>query len=85
MVTLVMANREYGILKSFAAFNRLNDGIPGLDLPGLDAAALGQAYGVDSVRVQDPEEVARVVRDGLKARRPLLVEVPIDPAIPALL
>jgi benzoylformate decarboxylase len=85
MVTLVMANREYGILKSFAAFNRLNDGIPGLDLPGLDAVALGQAYGVDSVRVQDPEEVARVVRDGLKARRPLLVEVPIDPAIPALL
>jgi benzoylformate decarboxylase len=39
---LVLRNSEYMILKWFAAFERVT-GAPGLELPGLDTAAVARA------------------------------------------
>ncbi len=42
---LVLRNQEYMILKWFAEFEQLS-GAPGLELPGLDVAAVARAYGM---------------------------------------
>ncbi|MGW4241702.1 benzoylformate decarboxylase [Nocardia sp. NPDC004722] len=85
IVTVVLANGEYAILKAFADFNELRDPIPGLDLPGLDAVAVARGYGVPGRRVDDPVELAAVVADALRSGRPALFEIGIDAAVPPLL
>src|SRR3979411_344624 len=47
---LVLRNEEYMILKWFAEFEQAK-ALPGPDLPGLDVAAVGNAYGVPSREV----------------------------------
>jgi len=85
LVVLVMADAQYTILKSFGAFGGLDaDGLPGLDVPGLDATLVARGYGVDARHVTY-EEVAAAVADGLAAGRPLLLQVAVDPEVPDLL
>ena len=47
---LVLRNREYSILKWFAALEGVSDA-PALELPDLDVAATAQSYGVPSCTV----------------------------------
>lgn len=85
LVVLVMADAQYSILKSFGAFGGLDaEGLPGLDIPGLDATLVARGYGVDARHVTY-EEVAAAVSDGLAARRPLLLQVAVDRDVPDLL
>ncbi len=84
LVVLVMANAQYTILKAFADFNELDEsGLPGLDIPTLDATLLAQGYGVDARQVTY-EEVGAAVAEGLAAGRPLLLQVTIDAEVPDL-
>ncbi len=59
---LVLRNEEYMILKWFAAFEQVN-GAPGLDLPGLDVAAVAAAYGMDARQVSGREELTQALRE----------------------
>ncbi|MCW2959298.1 MAG: benzoylformate decarboxylase, partial [Solirubrobacterales bacterium] len=84
LVVLVMSNSQYTILKAFADFNGLDeDGLPGLEVPSLDATLMARGYGVDARKVTF-DEVGPAVADGLAARRPLLLQVTIDPEVPDL-
>lgn len=74
VTVVVMRNQEYGILKWFAGAEGVR-GIPGLELPGLDAAAIAAAYGVPSVRVATATDLADAVTGALAATGPRLVEV----------
>ena len=75
-MVLVPRNGEYTILKMFA---RQEDtpGVPGLDLPGLDAVKIAEGYGVTALRAGTPEEVRAAVRGALGRDGPTLIEVPI--------
>ncbi|MHB1537430.1 MAG: benzoylformate decarboxylase [Solirubrobacteraceae bacterium] len=70
---LVLRNDEYSILKWFALMENVQDA-PGLDLPRLDCAALAEAYGVDSDRVGDPDELRDALRKAIAQPAPRLVE-----------
>jgi benzoylformate decarboxylase len=84
LVVLVMANAQYTILKAFADFNDLDeDGLPGLDVPALDATLVARGYGVDARQVTY-DEVGAAVADGLAAGRPLLLQVTISREVPEL-
>jgi benzoylformate decarboxylase len=61
---LVLRNQEYMILKWFGAFEQV-EGAPGLELPGLDTAAVAAAYGMPSRDVSDPEELAEALREAI--------------------
>jgi benzoylformate decarboxylase len=63
---LVLRNQEYMILKWFAAFEQV-EGAPGLELPGLDTAAVARAYGMPATDAGAPEELADALRDGIAA------------------
>ncbi len=74
---LVLRNDEYMILKWFATFEQAS-GLPGLDLPGLDTAAVARAYGVASVDASGREQVAEALREAIADRQgPRLVQAPV--------
>jgi benzoylformate decarboxylase len=80
---LVLRNDEYSILKWFGMLENVS-GVPGLDLPGLDVAAVARGYGVDAVEVAagSSEALAEALRDAIADRaRPRLVQVPIAPGM----
>jgi benzoylformate decarboxylase len=77
---LVLRNDEYAILKWFAEVESVQ-GAPGLDLPGLDVAAVAAGYGVDSQRATGRDEVADVLSRAIASSQPELIEVPVQPGM----
>jgi benzoylformate decarboxylase len=74
---LVLRNEEYMILKWFAMFEQVA-GAPGLDLPGLDVAAVARAYGMRAREVSGREELTEALREDIPADDgPRLVQVPV--------
>jgi benzoylformate decarboxylase len=63
---LVLRNDEYMILKWFASFLQA-PGAPGLDLPGLDTAAVARAYGMPARDVSGREELTEALREAIVA------------------
>jgi benzoylformate decarboxylase len=63
---LVLRNEEYMILKWFAAMEQVS-GAPGLELPGLDTAAVARAYGMPARDVSEPEELVTALREAIAA------------------
>jgi benzoylformate decarboxylase len=88
---LVLRNDEYAILKWFAKLtssDMTSPGVtssdgeppypPGLDLPGLDTAAIARAYGVDARDVNDAEALVAALHEAICALDgPRLIQVPI--------
>jgi benzoylformate decarboxylase len=83
IVFLVLDNREYAILKSFADFEE-TPGVPGLDLGGIDFAGLAAGYGVPC-RVAGTGDLADALRDAFAADGPRMVVIRVDPKVPPLL
>ncbi len=81
---VVPCNSEYGILKSFAILEE-TPGVPGLDIPGLDIAALGRGYGCHAERVETLDAVRTACAEALKRQGPTVLAVPITPSIPPLI
>jgi benzoylformate decarboxylase len=77
---LVLRNSEYAILKWFSAIESV-EGAPGLDLPGLDTAAIATGYGVNSQRVATAEELREGLGAAIASGRPELVEVGVAPGM----
>ena len=63
---LVLRNDEYMILKWFAGLEQVS-GAPGLDLPGLDTAAVARGYGVPAVEASSGGELVEALRNGIAA------------------
>ncbi len=74
---LVLRNEEYMILKWFAGLEQVS-GVPGLDLPGLDVAAVASAYGMSARSVSGREELTEALREAIAVDDgPRLVQVPV--------
>ena len=77
---LILRNSEYAILKWFSSIEGV-EGAPGLDLPGLDTAAIASAYGLTSTRVSSADELEAALGRAIEADGPQLVEVGIAPGM----
>lgn len=83
LVIVVPANGEYAILKAFGVLEGTPN-VPGLDIPGLHPATIAEGYGATGVVAESAAQVRAALADGFARRGPTLIEVPIDPAVPAL-
>jgi benzoylformate decarboxylase len=63
---LVLRNEEYMILKWFAEFERIA-GVPGLELPGLDVAAVARGYGMQARDATGRDELSEALREAIAA------------------
>jgi benzoylformate decarboxylase len=63
---LVLRNDEYMILKWFSGLEQVT-GAPGLDLPGLDTAAVARGYGVPAQDVTGRDELTAALREAISA------------------
>lgn len=52
--------------------------MPGLDIPGLDFVSLAAGYGVAGERVNKPDALADVLRQGLAKPGPYLIAVEVS-------
>jgi benzoylformate decarboxylase len=74
---LVLRNEEYMILKAFAGLQGVT-GAPGLDLPGLDVAAVARGYGLPARDVTGREELTDALRQAITADDgPQVIQVPV--------
>jgi benzoylformate decarboxylase len=74
---LILRNDEYMILKWFAMLEQVQ-GAPGLDLPGLDVAAVARGYGVQAEEVAGREELTEALAHATAAADgPRLIQVPV--------
>jgi benzoylformate decarboxylase len=78
---LVLRNNEYAILKWFSMLEQVEHA-PGLDLPGLDVAAVARGYGMPARQVADGEELVAALREDIAADDgPRLVQVQVAPGM----
>ena len=84
-VTFVVVNNgRYAILESAARFGGI-EGLPSMELPGLDFLALAASFGCRAVRVTEPTELPGALAQAVRAGEPVLIDVVCDPApIPLL-
>ena len=78
IVYVVMRNHEYSILKSFALLED-TPGVPGLDLPGLDVAAVARGYGCRAVDVETADGLEREFKAALAAGTPTVIVASTQP------
>ncbi|MEN3002467.1 MAG: benzoylformate decarboxylase [Armatimonadota bacterium] len=84
---LVLNNRAYNILKSFAkAFYPGSEAhLQGMDVPHLDLVALARGMGASAERIETPDALEERLPCALQADQPTLLDVWIDPTVPSLL
>jgi benzoylformate decarboxylase len=89
VVTVVLRNGHYAILKAFAAFERVGERVPGLEIPDLDIVQLARGHGCEGRRVQRAADLEDALRaafaDAWRSKAPIVVEVEIEREVPPLL
>lgn len=84
LVVVVPCNAEYAILKSFAVLEE-TPGVPGLDIPGLDIAALANGYGCHGVQADSEETVRSALAEAFERSGPTVIAARVTPTVPPLL
>ena len=84
LTVVVLDNGGYGAMRAFS--RRFNIGaLPGIDIAGLDFAALAVAQGCEGVRVERAADLRPALQKSLAADRPALVEVAVSQEVVARL
>jgi benzoylformate decarboxylase len=84
-VTFVIVNNgRYAILESAARFGAI-EGLPSMELPGVDFLSLAATFGCHAVRIAQPAELPGALSAALRASVPVLIDVVTDAAPTPLL
>jgi benzoylformate decarboxylase len=76
---VIVNNGRYAILEAAARFGGI-EGLPSMELPGLDFLSLAGAFGCHAVRIATPAELPGALAAALRANVPVLIDVVVDPA-----
>jgi benzoylformate decarboxylase len=78
---LVLRNDEYAILKWFSSLEQLS-GAPGLDVPGLDVAAVARGYGMAARQVSSADQLTEALSEDIAVDDgPRLIQVDVAPGM----
>ena len=84
VVFVICNNAQYQILKICAHTLKLEEAqaerYEGLDLtsPEIDYLQLARAFGVEALRISEPDELCATVEAGFRGDKPLVIDVPIS-------
>ena len=79
-VTFVIVNNgRYAILESAARFAGM-EGLPSMELPGVDFLSLAASFGCHAVRIAEPAELPGALSAAMRSSVPVLLDVLTDPA-----
>jgi benzoylformate decarboxylase len=79
-VTFVIVNNgRYAILEAAARYGGV-EGLPSMELPGLDFLSMATAFGCHAVRIANPAELPGALAAAVRANVPVLLDVVVDPA-----
>jgi benzoylformate decarboxylase len=79
VVFLVVQNNNYSALKGFRDFTQVGKNVPGIDIPGINAALIAQAYGMKAHEVDRPEDFEPTLRCAFDSHHPQLISVQVQP------
>jgi benzoylformate decarboxylase len=77
---VVINNGGYGAMRSFSQTLNVK-GPPGIDLPGIDSVQIAKGFGCAALRVGDVASLEQVLVDAWRTDGPVLIDVPVDPAV----
>jgi benzoylformate decarboxylase len=83
ILIVVMRNRQYTILKSFAELEQ-TPGVPSLDLPDMDFVSIAHGYGCDAARIDDLDALKQAAANAWKNDVPTVLEVSVTGQVPPL-
>lgn len=86
VVFVVVNNQGYSILKSFRDLLGM-EGVPGLELPGLDHVRIAEGFGVAGETVESPDDLVPALKRALnsgEAGKPYLVNAVVGREVPPL-
>ena len=75
VVFLILNNGTYGALRWFAGVLKV-DGVPQLDLPGIDFVTLAKGYGVEGMLAATVHDLKQALTAALNSQAPTLIEIP---------
>jgi benzoylformate decarboxylase len=82
---IIVNNRGYSILKGFRDAIGAGDAVPGLDVEGIAFVDVARGLGVEGELVEKDEDLLPAFKRALNAGSPYLLDVVVDPEVPALL
>lgn len=80
VVALLLNNSQYGAEKR-NQYDFFNERFFWTDLDNPDFAAIARTMGAVAMRVEKPEQIGPAVQEALQAKRPVVVDVLIDPKV----
>ena len=79
VVFVVVQNNNYSALKGFRDFTQVGKNVPGIDIPGINAALIAQGYGMKAREVGRPEDLEPALRCAFDSQEPHLISVNVQP------
>ena len=76
IVHVVLIDKQLGLIKNHQHRNGLTPS--GVNLPTLQVKALARGMGARGVMVTRASQISRLIRAGLKSKRPVLIGIPVD-------
>jgi benzoylformate decarboxylase len=85
VVVVVVDNESYlAVQRAVELYlgEKRDDWFPGTLLPELDSVAVARGYGIEALRVSAPTDIADAVATAIRARKPCLVDIPVEAVRP---
>jgi benzoylformate decarboxylase len=79
VVFVVVRNNNYSALKGFRDFTQVGKNVPGIDIPGINAALIAQGYGMKAREVDHPADLEASLRCAFDSHDPQLISVNVQP------
>jgi benzoylformate decarboxylase len=79
VIFIVICNGDYSALKGFRDFTQVGKNVPGIDIPGINAALIAKGYGMNAREVDRPEDLEPALKCAFAANKPYLISVNVQP------
>lgn len=79
VIFVVVNNGDYSALKGFCDFTKVGRNVPGMDLPGINAALIARGYGMKACEVKRADELEPALKEAFASNSPYLVSVRVQP------